>query len=60
VKNVIPAEAGIHVATVKVKMDPRLRGDDDRIHSRRSGFGHLADGAHHCDVRKWPSFTQRT
>jgi hypothetical protein len=29
VKIVIPAEAGIHVATVKVKMDPRLRGDDD-------------------------------
>jgi hypothetical protein len=25
---VIPAQAGIHVATVKVKMDPRFRGDD--------------------------------
>jgi hypothetical protein len=25
---VIPAKAGIHVATVKVKMDPRFRGDD--------------------------------
>jgi hypothetical protein len=27
-KIVIPAKAGIHVATVKVKMDPRLCGDD--------------------------------
>jgi hypothetical protein len=26
---VIPAKAGIHVATVKVKMDPRFRGDDE-------------------------------
>jgi len=26
---VIPAKAGIHVATVKVKMGPRFRGDDD-------------------------------
>jgi hypothetical protein len=25
---VIPAKAGIHVATVKVKMGPRFRGDD--------------------------------
>jgi hypothetical protein len=25
---VIPAKAGIHVATVKIKMDPRFRGDD--------------------------------
>jgi hypothetical protein len=26
---VIPAKAGIHVATVKVKMGPRFRGDDN-------------------------------
>ena len=26
---VIPAEAGIHVATVKFKMGPRFRGDDE-------------------------------
>jgi len=25
---VIPAKAGIHVATVKIKMGPRFRGDD--------------------------------
>jgi hypothetical protein len=32
---VIPAKAGIHVATVKVKMDPRLRGDDASVANRR-------------------------
>ena len=31
---VIPAEAGIHVATVKVKMGPRFRGDDGTMVER--------------------------
>jgi hypothetical protein len=64
VKSVRPAkaperhsrESGNPVSFVRTTLGPRFRGDDDiSVHSRRTGFGHLTDGARHHDLRKCPS-----